>query len=369
MSIELSVITSYQEFKELSFEWESFRQQQNDNIICNSWEWLNTWIDVFGCPKDQLYLHIWRKEQEIVGLIPCYLKSTFAGNELRFLATGEPVKSEICSEFQDFILSTEFADKILIQFSDIVIEDRNISAIIFDNVLETSIVYKWLEGFNNSHWLKAGENSGKRYIIPVKGDQITQLSSFRSKNIKRHVKQFTSDSYCRVAKVIDKSELTSFYQLLITEHNKAWKKRGKSGVFEQTDFIEFHRLFSYKMLEKNKLVAFTLEHKNETAALFYGIIDGDILYYYQSAINHESKLSSAGVAMHVIALNIARENNIAFYDLMKGSDSSYKTRYIHSDIKVINCSLCTVKYKYVDIIIKIFKKAISRILNLYHKLV
>jgi hypothetical protein len=367
MSIVLSVITSYQEFQQYSSTWESFRRQQNDNVICNSWDWLNTWIDIFGCSKDKLHIYIWHCEKDIVGVIPCYLKKTFAGNELRFIATGEPTESEVCSEFQDFLLNTEFKEKILTQFTNEILANKNLSAIVFDNILTTSNVYKWFETVDFSNWKKTVSNLGNRYLIPVKLEQKEQLSSFKSKNIKRHAKKNLSDIRWHVTTINDASGLKYFYQQLISEHNHSWSKRGKIGAFEHADFVAFHQEFSQKMLKDNKLVAFKLECEDEFAALFYGMIDGDTLYYYQSAVNHESKLSSAGVAMHVIALDIARKNNLAFYDLMKGSHNSYKSRYIESDIQVCSSSIYKLKYKYLRDFFIVFQKVrikIGKILNI-----
>ncbi|GAA5135508.1 GNAT family N-acetyltransferase [Thalassotalea piscium] len=364
MSLELSVITSLEEFELLATKWESFRRQHNDNNICNGWDWLNTWLDIFGSEKDQLYLHVWRYQQEIVGIIPCYLKTTLAGKELRFIATGEPIKSEVCSEFQDFIINAEFEERILKQFSDQVTVDQNFSAIIFDNIIETSIANRWLNTLSISNWVKKINSVGTRYIIPVQKKQEAQLSGFKSKSIKRHAKNFISNTDYQVIAINEKKALAGFYQQLIIEHNTSWQKRGETGAFENKSFVAFHRTFSERMLEKNKLVVFKIANKTEIAALFYGFIDGNTLYYYQSAVNHDSKLSSAGVAMHVVALNIAREKKLKFYDLMKGSNDSYKTRYITSDITVINASTYTLKYKFIKNIIKLFQKFNIRISKL-----
>ena len=361
MSIELSVITSFQEFKNCSRIWEAFREQQADNTMCNSWDWCNIWIEVFLRNKDQLYIHIWFYQKEIIGIIPCYLKNTYAGTELRFIATGETKKSEVCSEFQDFLLHPKYKALILSQFTNEILNNKSIAAIIFDNILVTSIACQWLNTLKSKHWVKKITNEGKRYLIPVNQKQPTQQSVFKSKNIKRHEKNFLADSNWDVTKVNDPSSLNSFYQLLIKLHNKSWSARNKLGAFEDHDFVEFHRSFSKKALKNKKLVAFKLVCKEEVCALFYGIIDGNTLHYYQSAINHESQLTSAGVAMHVVALNIARENNLAFYDLMKGSETSYKKRYIQSDIHVANFSFNTIKYKVITNFIKLFHKLISRV--------
>ncbi|GHE89405.1 hypothetical protein GCM10011501_18680 [Thalassotalea profundi] len=322
---------------------------------------MNTWIDIFSCSKDPLYIHIWRYNQEIIGIIPCYLKSTFAGNELRFIGTGEPVKSEVCSEFQDFLLKSEFAEKILAQFTEIVMEDNNISAITFNNVLTTSTAYKWLTKLNISGWIRVINNLGMRYVIPVKQEQTEQLLSFKSKNIKRHAKKVLTDNHWRIVTINETALLDSFYPLLIKEHNNTWRKRGKLGAFENSDFVAFHRNYSAAILVNNKLVAFKIETETEISALFYGVIDGDTLYYYQSAINHDSKLPSAGVAMHLVALDIAREHNLAFYDLMKGNNHSYKSRYTTSDINVVNATFYRKKYKYMQFLSKIKNKIFNKL--------
>ena len=368
MSIVLSVITSLKEFLALSGSWERFREQQNDNAICNSWDWLNTWLSVYGRGKDKLYIHLWHHNQEIVGIIPCYLKFTFAGNELRFLATGEPVKSEICSEFQDFQLSTEFEEEILQQFTNRIMVDNNISAIIFSDILTTSKAYQWLDTLDKQNKIQELKSSGKRYIIPVKQDRNIQVSSFKSKNIKRHAKKFLANSHWRIVKVNDNEALTDFYPQLIKEHNDTWQKRGQTGAFEQADFVAFHREYSAAMLVKNKLVAFKIVTENEVSALFYGIIDGNTLYYYQSAVNHKSKLSSAGVAMHLVALDLAREKNLTYYDLMKGGSDSYKKQYIVSDIPVVSCSVYTLKFRYITYFIDIIKNLLARMSKILNKL-
>ena len=361
MPIELSVITSLQAFKECKPKWERFRQKQNDNAMCNSWHWMNTWLAVFERPQDKLYIHIWSFNEEVVGIIPCYIKKTFAGNELRFIATGEPTCSEVCSEFQDFMLDDKFSDKILEQFSKKIVNDKYISAIFFDNILTTSNAYKWLESINIKNWKKTVKHLGNRYLIPVKQIQKEQVFSFKSKNIKRHAKKILADTRWNVTVITEVSELKNFYQKLIKEHNAGWNKRGKVGAFEQSDFVKFHQVFSQEALKKNKLLAFNLECEKEFCALFYGIIDGDILYYYQSAVNHDSKLSSAGVAMHIAALTVAHENNLAFYDLMKGDVNSYKAQYIESNIEVVNSSIFTLKYKCLNNSLKVFRKLTTKI--------
>ena len=368
MSVELSVITSYPEFKALSSTWECFRRQLNDNAFCNSWSWLDTWIKHFWQTKNQLYIHIWQYKGEVIGIVPCYLKSTFIGKELRFMATGEPSESEVCSEFQDFLIDSQYKDIILSQFSLSIAKNQTISAVIFEQVLTTSMAYQWFDSVKFSGKNKVINHIGNRYLIPVATGQDQQVSLFRSKNVKRHAKKIIADSHWRMVMVNDEKALTKFFSKLVYQHNHAWQQRGKVGAFENAIFTDFHRTFSQKALKNKTLIAFEISHENEFAALFYGIVDGNTLYYYQSAVNHKSKLSSAGVAMHLVALEFARENNLAYYDLMKGGGDSYKNQYIVSDIPVVSCSVYTLKFRYISYFIDTIKNLLVKMSKILNKL-
>mgnify|MGYP000530696452 CR=1 FL=1 len=368
MPITLSVITSIQAFKECKSKWENFRLHQNDNVMCNSWHWINTWLDIFYRPKDQLRLYMWHCEEKPIGIIPCYLKKTFSGNELRFIATGEPTRSEVCSEFQDFILDEEYSDNILAQFSREILADKHISAIIFDNILTSSKAYHWFNNVNFSGRRKVINNLGKRYLLPLQADIKEQISQLKSSNIKRHAKKFLKNKNCKVSLIENTEELNTFYQELIKEHNQSWYKRGKTGAFEDELFILFHRKFSVKLLNDSRLIAFKLECENEFCALFYGIVDGDTLYYYQSAVNHESKLSSAGVAMHIVAINLAREKGLSSYDLMKGSDDSYKVRYVRGGSAVFTVAALSARYRFFSALSHLYKKTVCYVYTLKGKI-
>jgi len=368
MSVELSIITSYSEFRALSSTWEHLRRQLNDNVFCNSWSWIDTWIKHFWQTNNQLYIHTWQYKGEVVGIVPCYLKSTCAGKELRFMATGEPLASEVCSEFQDFLIHSNYKDKILTQFTQSIEANKKISAIIFDQVLITSMAYQWFENVAITGKIKAVNNIGNRYLIPVVASQQQQTSLFKSKNIKRHAKKIAADAHWHVTMVNDAEALAKFYAKLVDEHNYAWQQRGKVGAFESATFTEFHRSFSQKALKSEELIAFEISYENEFAALFYGVVDGDTLYYYQSAVNHKSKLSSAGVAMHLVALDLAREKNLTYYDLMKGGSDSYKKQYLVSDISVVSCSVYTLKFRYITYFIDTIKNLLGRANKIINKL-
>lgn len=359
MSVELSVITSYSEFKALSSTWERFRRQLNDNAFCNSWSWLDTWIKHFWQTKNQLYIHIWQYKGEVIGIVPCYLQPTFIGKELRFIATGEPSESEVCSEFQDFLIDSQYKDIILSQFSLSIAKNQTISAIIFEQVLTTSMAYQWFDSVKFSGKNKVINHIGNRYLIPVATGQDQQVSLFRSKNVKRHAKKIISDSHWRMIMVNDEKALTKFFSKLVYQHNHAWQQRGKVGAFENATFTDFHRTFSQKALKNKTLIAFEISHENEFAALFYGIVDGNTLYYYQSAVNHKSKLSSAGVAMHLVALEFARENNLAYYDLMKGGVDSYKNQYLTGGLAVVSLVSSTKRYRIINMLIRCYKKYLA----------
>ncbi|PCH96607.1 MAG: hypothetical protein COB83_05280 [Gammaproteobacteria bacterium] len=322
------LINCLQHFQTIEKEWEELRLQFINPSMCTSWLWLTTWSENYLCNQDKLFIHFFYNNKQLVGITPLYLKKITYGYELRFIATGEKEEEEVCSEFQDFIINDEYKNEIFNLLNQQIKNHKKIYSIALNNILDSSFAQQWWHNFNSLFFLKYKTNITKQFILPIKQTQEKQVLSFKSKNIRRHANKFYSANITCTTQLRDKQDFEAFYQALINLHNKAWNSKGINGCFENNKFVTFHRVFMQKLLEKNQLILFKLNNENECVAIFYGVIDGNTLHYYQSGININCKLSSVGVAMHVEAISIAREHKLKFYDLMQGSISSYKSRYV-----------------------------------------
>jgi hypothetical protein len=335
MNLTKRIITSKQSFFELEEEWEKFRCLQNADSFCNSGLWLNTWCNHYLQKKDKLTIYCFYVVDQLVGVAPLYLKKIACGYQLMLLATGEDEDGEICSEFQDLICLAQYEEKMLLALSQCIKSDASIISIKFSNVFPDSLIQRWFYS-HCQHWTREVDVVGLHFIAPVGKDIDDQIELLTSKTTKRHAKKYVkaTDCYCEV--LSDETEIPEYFEELTALHNLSWQERGKLGVFINKTFSAFHREFTKKLFQKNKLLLFKIICQQKTVAVFYGIIEGDVLYYYQSGVMRDCALPSAGTAMHIEALNYARKNQLKSYDLMKGSPDSYKAHFIPSEKKLLN---------------------------------
>lgn len=347
-NIIVKVFDNKNDLHQLSQQWELLRknlqQTTGQSSFCLHWLWLSTWCDFYLAKQDKLFIHAYYLDQQLIALFPVYLKKVSWGYQLRFIATGEPESVEVCSEFQDFIIKPAYQDAIFELFTKTVTEQRQLVSFVFENVLESSNVYTWWKKYAAQFGQTIRNNVGCRYRLPIYNSDEEQVLALRSKTTRRHAKKYLAEQTCCIEILENKDDFNDYFSLLIDEHNKHWQNKGKQGVFEQNVFTAFHREFALNTLKNNDLVFAKLMQNNQFVAIFYGIIDGDTLSYYQSAVNNKSVLPSAGVAMHMMALAIAREKNLAFYDFMKGSKDAYKNKYIESATSVFTLEVNKTQY-------------------------
>ncbi len=359
--IKLKVLKTINEFKTIENEWENFRSLYGGDSFCNSWLWLNTWCSHYLQKKDKLTLYCFYVDGQLVGVAPLYLKKIPCGYQLMLIATGEDEGGEICSEFQDFICLAQYKEEMLLTLSRQIKSDASIISIQFSNVFPDSLIQRW---FNEhcQHWTKKVDVTGLHFIAPIGKDMDEQISLLTSKTTKRHAKKYLkgTDCYCEV--LSDETEIPEYFDELTALHNLSWQERCKEGVFINKTFSAFHREFTKKLFKNNKLLLFRIICQQQTVAVFYGIIEGDTLYYYQSGVMRDCALPSAGTAMHMEALSYARKNKLKSYDLMKGSPDSYKAHFIHAEQKLLNSTAVKKYFIWLPLYLRLkikLKKAIT----------
>lgn len=302
--------------------------------ICTSAEWLSIWISKYLRKCDRLYLVIHSIDDLDIAVYPMYLKKLSLGFELRFIGTGESENCEVCSEFQDFLIDDLFLFESIKIFTNVVKNLRFFYSIKLEKILVNSNCYKWVK-YHNNNLLSIEKLIGLRYIIPVLVSEKLQIELLENKTLRRHARKFISRQDIDIKYCGNKSQIKCYLNSLAELHNSAWKKRGKTGAFTCSKFLDFHIEFAEKLFCKHDLVLFKMLINNVTVAVFYGFYNQKTLYYYQSGISDLSNLSNTGVAMHLIALRHARSNNANFYDLMLGNFDSYKQGYIESKQNVV----------------------------------
>jgi len=361
--VEESIITTFSEFLLLEKHWNCFLEKKYSSYLCVEWSWIKSWLDVYLQKDDTLFVCTYWVEDQLVGLLPCYLKRASYINELRFIATGENEVDEVCSEFQDFIIETHYKDEIFTKFTDVILKYA-VKKISFENILPNSNIHGWTKSLSYLTWMFKEERNGFRYCVEI-SESENLIDKLPGKTLRRKMRSAQKSNMYQIELLENSASFDDFYDALKASHQSVWKEKGKVGAFNSNKFTEFHKSYAKGMLSKKQLVMFKLSYQNEVLAVFYGLINGDILYYYQSGIKRTEGHNSLGAAMHYHAMDLARKQGVKKYDLMRGSLNSYKQQYCvpstpTSNIYLIRRTLCYIPI--LQSIVSFIKTSIKRVI-------
>lgn len=324
--------------------------------LCTNRDWLIHWLTHYPAHQDKIWVCCHYHAEQLIAVYPLYLKKVTFGYELRFIGTGEPEHAEVCSEFQDFMVDPAYLQQSLALFTEQVKQLKHCRSICFENVLPESVCYQWLRSYKAFGWRYRQQVVGKRYLIAVADDDLSQISQLTQATLRRHARRFVERSDITVYYCEKKQDIPVFFESLINLHNAHWQQRGKTGAFSSKLFYQFHQQFAASMLAQNKLLMFKLKLNDRVIAVFYGFIHQDTLYYYQSGITTASPLPNIGIGMHLIAMRAARALKCKHYDLMKGSAESYKQQYVNGTTAIYSCSVRGLWYELLHPLQKLFCK-------------
>lgn len=339
MTLDRKTVTNLTQFKALEHDWEALRRRNLEYGFCLSWHWLYTWCEYYLKEKDCLFIQLFYLRGNLVAIIPTYLKKLPVGFELRFIATGEDERAEVCSEFQDFIIEGPHKQQVCKQFFKTILATEHIKSIEFNNILPEYEAAKLLNSVHEATWTLKKCAVGQRFIENIYASQQQQLEQISGRSNRRKLRKVIANNRLIVNQVKHLDDFPVMFEQLVELHQSAWQQRGKIGAFTQPEFFNFHMDYAKYLLKNNRLMMFNLVMDNEVVAVFYGIIDGKNLSYYQSGIQVNNHFDGIGVAMHFQAMDFARQSGLQYYDLMRGHENSYKKQLTEGKSIIFSHSL------------------------------
>jgi len=333
-SINWKTITTIEELKQLKSSWVELNKMVNNDCLFTSPEWLLVWLDTFWQTDWKLYVNAAFKDHDLILLAPFYIESLNGVNTLRFIGTGEPEIEEISTEYIDILCVRDYQlQAIEILSKEINNSSSYIQSIIFERVLDSSLVLKLAKALTSSFYSKK-TNIGLRYFINLMDnswenylDKLPQ-KSFKSK-LQRSLKRFSNLENAQYQILNESSEILSFYPKMVKLHQQNWTKKGKPGAFISNKFNSFHQQLIKNTAIHNKVKLLIIKVDKEVIAVFYFLLDKGGCYYYQSGIYNDFRPNiSPGFLSHSLMIQYCLKHQIKFYDLMMGKPvNSYKSQF------------------------------------------
>ncbi|MEE2022898.1 GNAT family N-acetyltransferase [Alkalimonas mucilaginosa] len=335
------IVHSRTEFTSVMQQLEHFLGSQPEYPLCCSLDWLDAWLQHYSMGEDTLWMQLHYASDQLVAFYPLYLKKTPLGTELRFVGTGEPEIAEVCSEFQDFVITKGFEQSSLALFSASLKPMTSIKKIIFDNVLANAISLHWLQQHPPKNWHYHQQYHGKRFVLPILAEQHQQIDALRQSTLRRYARRFFEQTAIEMDVCTEHKDIMLFFADLTRLHQQQWQRRGKPGAFSTEVFQQFHQALAAQLLEREQLLLFRIHLHGKCIAAYYGFYHQECLYYYQSGIEPTPGLQNIGVGMHLLAMSHARNKGCSHYDLMRGNPTGYKKNYSNQTQQVYTAEATT----------------------------
>lgn len=338
-SIEVSCITSIDQFRMLKAEWNDLNNQSGKGTIFSSWEWLFSWWEIYQNDASRsLYILSYREDGKLHGIAPFqildYPKKQFpCSKQLILLGTGETDGGLVLSEYLDLIVTLGKETEAICAFtSTLVQEQRHWQGALFKQLLPGSNLSFLFAGQRLSVACEVRDN-GFRTLIDLPETYKEYLMSLRKKkrnNITRMLTRLETEQEFTIESIRTGLDIDTAITELANLNRERRGQLEQPSAFHQPNFEAFHRLVIKRLLPLDKVELRLLRIEGKAVAGLYSLIDGDTMHAYQSGfeaeLGHRYSLLTMMITSEIS--NCIDHPDIKRFNFMFSADeNSYKLRY------------------------------------------
>ncbi len=313
-----------------------------------NWDWLQSW---WRCYRQEATGASGRREPlvlavmengRLIGGAPWYRQqSATAGNVIRFLGDGE-----VCSDYQGVLAQVGRERDVAAALSAALVEPQSIVAASPENDSLSKLAGWDLLEFNGidardlathyllnaltaadcrAHW-RRGPTCWRIELPGTWEEYLARLSRSHRKQILRMQRRYLDSGRARLLRVNEVSELPAGLEILADLHQKRRASRGERGCFSLPRFARFFHDVSCQQQRAGQLELHWIELDGQPIAAEYHIVDGNIVYAYQSGIEPAALACEPGRMITIALLKRAITLGRSGYDLLRG-DEQYKAHW------------------------------------------
>jgi CelD/BcsL family acetyltransferase involved in cellulose biosynthesis len=331
MSLSAEVVNDASRFFRMSEEWDELVTRSGSNQPTMSSLWLSAWWKIFGDSRP-LRVALFRDGRRLVGAVPLYSRVHFYPPGIPFvrleqLASGEPERDEICSEYLSPLAE---------RGAEAAVADALVSLFLrgglgnFDEVVlaamdaEASMVAPLSERL-----LAHGEKVEQRFRevsahTPLPSSfagYLQGLPANHRQNVRRALRKWNewTGGQETFVHVETPSSLREGQRILERLHGERWSATRREGAFGSARFRAFHELVLPRLLERGALDLFWIIAHGRPVAARYNIVWGKKVHAYLGGRRMDLPTGiSPGIVAHAHAIERAILAGQEEYDLLGG---------------------------------------------------
>jgi CelD/BcsL family acetyltransferase involved in cellulose biosynthesis len=311
-------------------EWNVWRSSWNELTRINpmmSMEWLLAWWHQYGIGH-QLHIIAVTSGDKLLGVLPCYLKQTILGKQIRLLGTGN-----VCSDYLGAIVdrnqATEVYEAIHANLRESVESGvlRGIESLQFEGVSSED---KWLEQLANfadkANFSTRTQPLANSWSLALPSTWAELHQSQRGHGVHRKAKKcisrLESNELC-MRQITEVTGLDEGMEHLIRLHQARRESVGDDGCFADVRFESFLLEALAGMLLKGTACFNLCEKGSQVIGVQLLLLGSDTVFMYQSGVDPSYMSLEPGHALVTGSLLYSISHGYKAYDFLRG-DEPYK---------------------------------------------
>ena len=308
-------------------EWDDLCSSAPPRSPYLSWDWMSTWIELWGAGHDLLPLVVRSDSGELVGAAPFYVSRAKERHGIRWLTLiGQ---RNTYGEYLDILGRPGY--------------EREVAEVVVDHLLgagrsrwDVLYIQRMLhdakmrphlaEAFERRRCRTRTVTTAPSPYLALPTDK-SEILSHASKNLRQQVRQARNrvDRLGDVELLIagDNVDYDEAFDEMIRLHHMRW---ARGGAFGDEAKQQFFRRFGARLLERGEMFLPLLAVDGKAIAARYDFAYDGKLWCVQGGWDEEYKAARPGMALTMMTLEWGVDNGMTEYDFLAGSQG-YKFRW------------------------------------------
>ena len=320
-------LCTWPEVKELRTSWEQLAANEENGSIFATWQWNESWWEVYGQNHRLYVLAVRNGDGVISGIAPFYLARRSIGPAIT-LQTLVLIGSNEDSGILDILALPGEKQKVwnaVLEFLGRSSDWDILQLSNLDGKLESlELVEQQLE---KRGWLKDRFQVARARIhLPANHEEfLARLSPRFRKLLARGERRLRVQFEIEFRRCNSSNDVTDFLERLFNLHSRRWASKGLNGAFNE-ERRRFYCKISERALAAGWLDLWELIIDGRTVATEYGFEYRGSRYALQSGYEPDFAEFEVGRLLESFLIRTAIERGNRYYDLMLGSQM-YKLRW------------------------------------------
>ena len=314
MNPHVDIVRDVQTFRSLEDEFRPFLVECETANAFLTWEWLTTWLDVFGTTCRLLVVVVRDNQGRLVASGPLRIalrrRRGIRVRQLEFIGTGEAVKPDGL----DLLIRRGYRTAVAGTLATTLMAHRKE----WDALVLTDLAA-------DSPTLAVLDNRARRAALPHRAteDRVcpyiqlpqrwSELEARLRKGCKRHLKRGTRRLFDELGATFElladptPEDVAAAMAGLARLHQDRMENADRGGNFRKPDYYTFHLALAQQLRQTGHFIIAFLRLGDERIAVRYGFVYGRTYYAYQSGFDRRyERHSPSTVLLSCLVLSLHR---------------------------------------------------------------